>query len=372
MGERVEGPRILRAVMIDDRRLELFWDRQVRDADTEKHFKVWYDGQPLKLVHWRCDGDQEWDYGTVYQKESMRTTLALEEPFTGDVSRLTVQVTGPVEDLTDRSADGDVLYPVEAEPYYVQFLTTKSGITVRAGKTVKRESMELAAEIIDRMLVKIPQVAKRLVELGADVGIYGLLENAYDIPEHRMGYWLATRHVEGFGGILANPISTISEANIIRLRSGRYATRYPHEMILVHEFGHAIHLVGIDYLEDKTLSRRIKQCYEHAKTSGLWHDTYAISNHEEYFATLSTVWFDVMQEGVDGKWDGIRGPINTRAKLMEYDPEGYALMRDIYPEEKLPAPWDHNTDFYDITGKPRREMESYDIALDKMEWQFIK
>ena len=143
----------------------------------------------------------------------------------------------------------------------------------------------------DMMLEKIPEVAEELVRRGAEVSVFGLLENAYDVPEHRMGYLLATRHVAGYGGEMTNPASSISEANVIRLRTGRYATSYPNEMILVHEFGHAIHLVGMNGLKDQTLADMIRKAYQHASDNGLWPDTYAISNYEEYFATLSTVWF---------------------------------------------------------------------------------
>lgn len=366
-------PRIERALLIDDRRIELYWDRQVRNADREESFRVMYRGKEVRLVHWKNDSEHEWDYGTVYQKENMRTTLALQEAVSlEEAENIEVQVVGNVQDLTDVLVDQQVKYRLKYAPYYTKQLKTKTGITVRAGDKVADSSMELAGKIIDLMLVNIPDVAAKLIESKADLGIYGLQENAYDIPEHRMGYLLATRPVEGFGGILENPISTVAEANVIRLRSGRYATRYPHEMILVHEFGHAIHLIGIDSLEDRSLSERVKVCYTHAKKNGLWHDTYAISNHEEYFATMSTIWFNVMQEGVDGKWDGIRGPVNTREELQEYDIEGYQLMKSIYSGEQMPAPWNHNTDFYDCNGNSRQETGSYNRKLDKFEWQFIR
>lgn len=87
--------------------------------------------------------------------------------------------------------------------------------------------------------------------------------------------WLATRHVAGYGGEMTNPASSISEANVIRLRTGRYATSYPNEMILVHEFGHAIHLVGMNGLKDQTLADMIRKAYQHASDNGLWPDTYA-------------------------------------------------------------------------------------------------
>ena len=247
-------PYIQKAVLIDDRRIELYWNTQVRRADCEKNFLVKYAGEKRELFHWTSN--MEWSYGTLYQKESMRTTLSLSEPVdVSCASKLTVQVSGEVEDLEDHPADYTRVYEVVYEPYYTTQICTNCGIVVKAGKTVQRSSVEKAAVIVDMMPEKLPQVAQELVRRQASVAVYGLKENAFDVPGHRMGYLLATRHIEGFGGEMTNPLSSISEANVIRLRSGRYATSYPHEMILVHEFGHAIHLVGMDGLEDKMAHR---------------------------------------------------------------------------------------------------------------------
>lgn len=367
------GPRIERAVLIDDRHIELYWNTQVRQADREDCFRVTRQGRELRLVHWKNDGCQEWDVGTVYQKESVRTTVTLEQPVPPEVAgELRVEVVGPVTDLRDNPVDHTAVYPVTYSPYYRKHRTTETGILVRAGENVSDYALELTGKIVDRMLAKIPEVAAKLVELHADVGIYSLKENAYDIPEHRMGYLLATRPVEGFGGTVENPVSSVAEANVIRLRTGRYATRYPHEMILVHEFGHAIHLIGINSLEDQTLARNIRDCYEHARAAGLWKDSYAISNYEEYFATLGTVWYNVMEEGVDGTWDGIRGPVNTREELQEYDEQGYRLMESIYSADLMPAPWNSNPDWYDCNGVLRREAGNYHREMDKFDWDFIQ
>lgn len=357
---------IQKAVLIDNRRIELYWESQMRRADNEQDFIIRFQGEKQELIHWKRD--MSWEYGTVYQKESMRTTLALAHPVdTGCAGELTVQVIGNLTDLMDHPVDNDQIYQVVYEPYYTTFEKGKSGITVKAGKYVQPKTIELSLLIIDLMLEKIPEVSRELIRRGSDVAIFGLKENAYDIPEHRMGYLLAKRHVAGYGAEMENPHSSISEANVIRLRSGRYATSYPHEMILVHEFAHAIHLVGINGLQDGTMSQYIDKAYGNAKNMGLWPDTYAISNNEEYFATLSTIWFNVMQEGIDGRWDGIRGPVNTREELRVYDPMGYELMKDIYFEKNLPEPWDNNRNVYDINGKPK----NYDIGI-KFDWDFIE
>lgn len=359
-------PQVRNVVLIDDRRIEVRWDRQVFHADTEDNFEVCLDGKPQSLVHWT--EDMPWTYGTVYQKETGVTTLALVEPADVNLAdHLTLRVTKEVRSLRDVPADYDQVYTLRYSPHYTCFKKTRDGLLIKGSKVIQPYSLDVAASIVDLMLEKRPEIAAELVRRHADVSVYGLMYDAYDVPEHRLGYWLATRHVEGYGGEMESPWASISESNLIRLRSGRYATMYPHEMILVHEFGHSIHLVGINGLADQTLAQLVRDTYQHAKDNGLWPNSYAISNYEEYFATLSTVWFNVMQEGIDGKWDGIRGPVNTRDELQEYDPDGYRLMAEIYPDKQLPRPWRFNKDNYDIHGRPR----TYDLDV-KFDWEFIK
>lgn len=343
------APFVKRAVLIDDRRIELWWSDFVTGAGTDAAFQVLRDGAPLPLVHWTAD--MPWSYGTVYQQEHMRTTIALVEPV--DVERasdLSVRVTGDVRDYHDQPVDRVRSYSPVYEPYYAQRVTCDSGIVLKASKSVQPLTLEIAKKTLDTMLSKIPEVARVLVESDAECAIFGLLENAYDVPEHRMGAPLATRHIAGYGGEADNPTSSISEANVIRLRSGRYLTSYPNENILVHEYAHAIHLVGINFLPDQTMAQRVRDAYANCMDEHLFPDTYASSNYEEYFATLTQIWFNVMQEGVNGQWDGIRGPVNTREELATYDPVGYALMADLYPEAGIPAPWDTCKDSYDASG----------------------
>lgn len=343
-------PVIEKAVLIDERRIELYWNMQMREADHEKNFRVYYAGEERKLVHWTLEDD--WGYGTVYQKERLRTTLCMEEPVDVNcVDQLKIRVLDTVTDLMDIPVEQEKSWSVVYEPYYTQEITGEMGVKVRAGNKVKEDSLKHASEMVDIMLKKIPQVAQELQKRNVFLAVFALGENAYDIPEHRMGYLMATRGVEGFGG----DIASVSESNVIRLRYGRNATAYRNESILAHEFGHSIHLSGINELEDQSLARRVVYCYEHALSEGLFPNTYAISNCEEYFATLCTIWFNVMQEGTDGTWDGVRGPVNTRAELAEYDPEGYELMSTIFEDILFPEPWDINRDAYAIDGSKKEE-----------------
>ncbi len=51
----------------------------------------------------------------------------------------------------------------------------------------------------------------------------------------------------GYVGVIEDPITSISPANIERIAEGVRQTRYPNESILAHEFGHAIHLLADIY-----------------------------------------------------------------------------------------------------------------------------
>ena len=62
-----------RCVLIDDRRIELWWARQMRGADDVRNFSVTLDGRELNLVHWMPG--MPWSHGTLYQKERIRTTI---------------------------------------------------------------------------------------------------------------------------------------------------------------------------------------------------------------------------------------------------------------------------------------------------------
>ena len=364
--ETHELPYIERAVLIDPRRIELYWNTQVTGADRETVFDVRWDGEQVPLVHWRYDDD--WNYGTVYELWSQRTTVALEEPVDVDhAEKLTVRVKREVVDYYDGVADTERVYTCVYDPHYKHFLTSKAGIPIKAPGDVPMEALQIVADTCDLMLEKHPEIGVSIVESGADVALTSLKGDIYDAPEHRMGSRVLLRPCGGFGGEPTNPTNAFMTNCIIRLRSGRYATRYPYENILVHEFGHAVHLIGMRHLEDQTLFCRVQACYDNAVEHGLWPNTYAISNFDEYFATLSTVWFNFMAEGIDGTCDGIRGPVNTREELAVYDPMGYELMAEVYTDKFLPYPWDTNCDDYDIDGNPRRDLSRERPAV-QLDW----
>lgn len=343
----VDAPKINHLTMIDSNRLEIYWDQEVTHSKIESDYMISIGENAVEISDSRSTEDSEWDRRPIYEPVKKRVTLYIREDVPKNaLGNITVQIVGDIINEYGSFSEKEIIYTVKhLQEFYSLFTATKSGVIIKSSYNVSRQAHRRAMKIIDIMLGKIPEVAMELVKRNAELAIYGNHEDCYDIPEHRGGADILNRPVEGFGGCMGNVTTSISEKNILRILEGPNQTRYLNECILVHEFAHAIHLVGINNLADQSLAVELVNAYENAKEKGLWPDTYIISNYEEYFATLSTIWFNVMAESKIGIWDGVRGPVNTRAEFMAYDRVGYDFFAKIYDEFTLPYPW-HETPVY--------------------------
>lgn len=345
-------PSIIKAQFIDKRHLEIYWNMPVRNSQYSENIGIFYRGERIETYE-RSD-DEEWDRGSVYEDNKCKTTYFLnQDVYVEHVSDYHIMVIKNIRSLDDIPSDYHNVYKVAYKPYYTKFTTCECGVVIKSCEATSDEAHQMAKVIVDFMLLKLKEASAILKGSGAQLAIYARGQDAYEIPEHRAGSMFLHRPVEGFGGTMEIPVTSISEVNVLHILEGEYITRYTHEYILVHEFAHAVHLIGINYMKDTSLADEFRGIYAKAKAEGLWPNTYAISNYEEYFATLSTVWFNVMEEGVNGTWDGVRGPVNTRAELLAYDPRAHAFFKKIYAEDYLPAPWDTYVDEYDIHGNKR-------------------
>lgn len=83
----------------------------------------------------------------------------------------------------------------------------------------------------------------------------------------------------------------------------------------MHEFAHSIHLIGLDMIEP-TIHEELQALYGTALDEGLWTDTYAATNREEYWAEGVQSWYDANQD----PQEGVHNHVDTRAELKNYDP----------------------------------------------------
>lgn len=201
-------------------------------------------------------------------------------------------------------------------------------IPIVSSAQVPDEALDVAKEIVLEMLRKIPLVKNELISRKLRIAVMAQGEVTTDIPEHSDLYiaFPATdwdQRARGLGATLVRPATSCAEENLLCYPTDRYLG----ENILVHEFAHSIHLLGLIY-EDLTFVTRLRAAYEHAQSTGLWENTYAISNVDEYWAEGVQSWFSVNQEAIPT--DGIHNEVNTHQELKEYDPTLYSLVSNYF------------------------------------------
>ena len=177
-----------------------------------------------------------------------------------------------------------------------------------------------------------PEILQAMRNSGARVAIMGRYEGTTDLPEHHylvndtaLNWDLRAR---GLGGTIEEPLTSCAEENVLAYQIDKYHA----EDILVHEFAHAIHCIGIIQV-DTTFNTRLQALYEKAKASGILDNTYRITDKEEYFAEGVQDWFNVNAEMPHA--DGKHNWCNTREELKTYDPGLYELIAEFFPKTNL-------------------------------------
>jgi alpha-glucosidase len=211
---------------------------------------------------------------------------------------------------------------LKLDPFY-QKHADANGIPVLSSAKVSDEGVAEAVYLIGEMLADRDDIRASMVKRGVRFVVMAPTEMTTDVPEQRYMKndpktdW--DKRARGLGG----KITSCGEENLLNLKGDRYRN----ENILIHEFSHAIHRYGIGTI-DKTFDGRLKDTYKKAIDNGLWKDTYAATNHSEYWA-----------EGVQSYFDcnappqkGVHNDINTREKLAKYDPDLFALIDETFKQ----------------------------------------
>lgn len=213
------------------------------------------------------------------------------------------------------------------DTFYKKYLNA-NGIPVVSSSKVPDAALLQTAKTVKFMLTKIPDVTSKLIENKLRVAIMAQTEVTTNIPEHSdlniafpQTNW--DTRARGLGPTLIRPAVSCAEENVLAYPNDPYKG----EDILIHEFTHAIHQLGISHI-DPEFDKKLNSIFNLAKTEGLWKNTYASSNASEYFAEGVQSWFNVNQERSPS--DGIHNDINTRIELKEYDPRLYQLISKYF------------------------------------------
>ena len=171
-------------------------------------------------------------------------------------------------------------------------------------------------------------VMNALRNAGTRVTMMGRYEGTTDVPEH--AYLAADTtlnwdlRARGLGGDLEFPLTSCAEENVL----GYQIDKYHAEDILIHEFAHSVHLVGIVQV-DPDINDRLEKLLQNAIEKDLWWNTYRTTDIAEYFAEGVQDWFNVNAE-MDHP-DGKHNYVNTRDELKERDPGLWQLLSEYFP-----------------------------------------
>jgi hypothetical protein len=215
----------------------------------------------------------------------------------------------------------DLQQALNLSPFYKKHLSA-NGFPILSSAKVSDQALHEAADIINHMLAGRDDVRKALIKNKVRLAVMAATEQTTDIPEHSdlkpKEYW--DKRARGLGATFRRPAVSCGEENLLNLRGDRYPT----ENILVHEFAHTFHEMGLNSI-DKTFDARLRETFDKAIKAGLWKNTYAATNHKEYWAEGVQSYFDTNRAN-----DKLHNHVDTREKLAKYDAGLFRLIDEAF------------------------------------------
>lgn len=237
----------------------------------------------------------------------------------------------------------DLRQALHLSPFYKKHVDAK-GFPVLGSEKVQDAAMLEAARIVNKMLTDREDVRVAIINNKVRLAVMARTELTTDVPEHSdltpKAYWDA--RARGLGATVERPAVSCDEANLLHLPGDRYAN----ENILIHEFAHVVHEMGLNSI-DPGFDAKLRELFENStRKKGLWKRTYAAENYKEFWAEGVQSYFDANDNN-----NSQHGDVDTRAKLERYDPEFFALIDSVFKQ---------NTWHYERPGKsnPPRQMET--------------
>ena len=230
---------------------------------------------------------------------------------------------------------------LKCDPFYKKYVRAR-GLPILGSEKVSDKAMLEANYLIRQMFAYRHDILKTMIDAGVSLVVVGVNEKVTDIPEYR-GLEMPEQGDKPLRGLGCTPQrKTIScgEENLLNSPGDPCAG----ESILIREFAHALHVItGYRPIDrdfdkkpkqqyelrvkrlDKEFNDKVKQLYEKALERGAWKNTYAATNHEEYWSEGVQSWFDANRQNTSGHND-----VNTREELEAYDPDLAKLIAEVF------------------------------------------
>ena len=196
-------------------------------------------------------------------------------------------------------------------------------LPILGSSKVRDEALREAQWILIHMMEGREDLVRAIAQKKIRVVVMAVDERTLDTPEHAdlmpAEYW--NRRARGLGATIWRPATSCGEENLLEIPGDPYKG----ENILIHEFGHTVHEIGLARV-DPTFDGRLQKAFETAMAGGKWKGTYAATNHKEYWAEGVQAWFDCNDN---------RNLVVTRAELVKADEGLSSLLREIFGDK----PW---------------------------------
>ncbi len=231
--------------------------------------------------------------------------------------------------------------------FYKKYVSV-GGFPIVSSEKVSDFALLEAAYLIEKMIGHDEKLRRALIASGTRFVVMAYNEYTSDVPEHsdlQPNKWWDYR-ARGLGATRWRPAVSCGEENLLRY----YGDPYRAENILIHEFAHAIHHMGLDRIRPG-FDVKLELAYEAAMRKGLWKGKYAASNRAEYWAEAVQSWFDTNR-----KPDHDHNHVDTRKELIEYDPGVAKLVEEVFgkPVWKYVNPSERN-------GKGVAHLKGFDL-----------
>ena len=203
-------------------------------------------------------------------------------------------------------------------PFYKKYIN-ESGVPVLSSDKVPDEALVKVNQTLMLMLKNCPKVVEKLKFYKIRLAVMAVSEKTLDIPEHSDLQQVFPEtdwntRARGLGATLVRPTTSCAEENVLCYANDPYRGE---------------NILGLMYA-DPTLYNEVKAAYNSAMQKGLWKNTYAATNFDEYWAEGVQSWFNVNMESIPS--NGIHNEINTREELKNYDPVLAQLIQQVFGE----------------------------------------
>lgn len=222
------------------------------------------------------------------------------------------------------------LTPAEGyDPFYDQYCTSEVGVRIVADAAVDPAALVAAAELVDVVLADMDEEAARMVDGDLRIGVLDRDDDAPEMPEYRDLPtlfpdidWTAAR---AYGARPGRPLMVVPEENLLC----REDDTYPGQSVFLHEIGHSVLDMAV-VPADPAFEDRVAAAYDAAMASGVYADSYATVNADEYWAEGVQDYFDASRRPTPGQRGGFDSAIASRRDLLTLDPTLHGLIAEVF------------------------------------------